>query len=361
MNQATRIFLVALRLAIGWHFLVEGVTKVESVWRGPTETHRPWTSAGYLREASGPMAPFFRDMAGDLDKQALERLTPRPLQPGDDPERTPPVNRFPAALSDEWEAHFERFAGHYSLNQQQRQKARAVLVSQKDQTALWLLKGEKVVRKSFPSGVVEAKQTTPQRVADYEKKLAEIDEILQKELPAFGEDVRKAGLRNARADVARMRSELMNDLNEQTAKMHAALLALLDENQKQLDSPKETLSAWQFWTWPRMELIDWGTRWLLVVVGACLLLGLFTRLACLAGACFLFMIYTAMPPLPGMPEALRSEGSYLFVNKNLIEMIALLVLSTTSSGRWLGLDGLLYVLLGRSRGRHHDRSENSAQ
>ena len=146
-----------------------------------------------------------------------------------------------------------------------------------------------------------------------------------------------------------MRTELMTDLNEHTAKMQAALGSVLDENQRRLEPAKETLSSWQFWTWPRMEVIDWSTRWLLVLVGACLLLGLFTRLACLAGACFLFMIYAAMPPLPGMPEALRSEGSYLFVNKNLIEMIALLVLASTSSGRWLGLDGLLCCIFGRRR------------
>jgi hypothetical protein len=38
------------------------------------------------------------------------------------------------------------------------------------------------------------------------------------------------------------------------------------------------------------------------------------------------------------------EGHYYFVNKNLIEMLALLVLATTRSGCWLGLDGLLHRL-----------------
>jgi uncharacterized membrane protein YphA (DoxX/SURF4 family) len=351
MNRATRIFLVVLRLAIGWHFFVEGVTKVESVWRGPTETEKPWTSATYLRESAGPMAPFFREMAGDLDQQALDRLKLRPLQPGDDLKRTPAINRFPAALSDEWEAYFERFAEHHKLGEEQKRKARESLVRQKDQTAQWLLKGEKTVRKTFPSGVAEVKQTTAARVADYEQKLADIDEMLTKELPAFGEDVRKTKLREAKLEAARLRTELMNDLNEQTVKMKSALLATLSDEQKQSEAMAEAepLSAWRVWTWPRVEIIDWATRWLLVAVGVCLLLGLFTRLACLAGASFLLMIYAAMPPLPGMPEVLRSEGHYLFVNKNLIEMLALLVLATTASGRWLGLDGLLLAMLRRRK------------
>jgi len=32
----------------------------------------------------------------------------------------------------------------------------------------------------------------------------------------------------------------------------------------------------------------------------------------------------------------RCEGSYLFVNKNVIEMVALLALMTTRSGKWAG-------------------------
>jgi hypothetical protein len=52
-----------------------------------------------------------------------------------------------------------------------------------------------------------------------------------------------------------------------------------------------------------------------------------------------------MPPLPGLPENPRAEGHYLFINKNTIEMLALLVLATTRSGSWLGLDALISCIL----------------
>ena len=94
----------------------------------------------------------------------------------------------------------------------------------------------------------------------------------------------------------------------------------------------------------RQELIDWTTRWGVFLVGVCLLLGLFSRTACLAGAGFLLMFYLSMPPLPGLPDNPRAEGTYLYINKNFIEMLALLTLATTASGRWVGLDGLLYCL-----------------
>jgi hypothetical protein len=56
------------------------------------------------------------------------------------------------------------------------------------------------------------------------------------------------------------------------------------------------------------------------------------------------MFYLSMPPWPGLPAAPMAEGHYLFVNKNLIEMLALLCLATTRSGCWAGLDGLLQFL-----------------
>ena len=45
-----------------------------------------------------------------------------------------------------------------------------------------------------------------------------------------------------------------------------------------------------------------------------------------------------------LPESPRAEGHYVFINKNIIEMLALLALATTRSGYWAGLDGLLSCL-----------------
>jgi hypothetical protein len=50
------------------------------------------------------------------------------------------------------------------------------------------------------------------------------------------------------------------------------------------------------------------------------------------------MFYLSAIPM-GLPEA-RSEGTYLFVNKNLIEASAVLALMTFRTGRIAGLDSL---------------------
>ena len=87
--------------------------------------------------------------------------------------------------------------------------------------------------------------------------------------------------------------------------------------------------------------------WGLTVVGLLLILGLFTRLASVAGMMLVLLFYLAAPPWIGYFYALPSEGSYLIVNKNLVELCALLVILMTGSGRFAGLDRILHGLLAR--------------
>jgi len=79
----------------------------------------------------------------------------------------------------------------------------------------------------------------------------------------------------------------------------------------------------------------------LTVVGACLILGLATPLACLGAIALLGLYYVASPPwiavLPRM-----TEGNYLVVDKNVVEFLAVLVLLAFNTGRIAGLDVLFH-------------------
>ena len=77
----------------------------------------------------------------------------------------------------------------------------------------------------------------------------------------------------------------------------------------------------------------------LILVGLSLLLGLFTQLGCVGAAGLLAMFYVSMPPLSGIPMPMN-EGTYLIVNKNLIELAAVLVVFVFRTGRIAGLDTL---------------------
>lgn len=92
---------------------------------------------------------------------------------------------------------------------------------------------------------------------------------------------------------------------------------------------------------------DLITMWGLTIVGVLLILGLFTRLASLGGIAFILLFYLATPPFVGYFYAIPSEGSYLIVNKNLVELCALVVIFTTGSGRFAGVDRIMHGLFAR--------------
>jgi thiosulfate dehydrogenase [quinone] large subunit len=95
---------------------------------------------------------------------------------------------------------------------------------------------------------------------------------------------------------------------------------------------------------------DLITMWGLTLVGVFLILGLFTRLASVAGIGLILLFYLCNPPLVGYFYSIPTEGTYLIVNKNLVELCALVVILVTGSGRFAGLDRLLHgVFVRRSR------------
>ena len=89
------------------------------------------------------------------------------------------------------------------------------------------------------------------------------------------------------------------------------------------------------------------TMYGLTIVGVLLMLGLFTRLASVAGMGFILLFYLCNPPFVGYFYTIPTEGSYLIVNKNLVEIAALFVILVTRSGLFAGLDRFLHLLFAR--------------
>lgn len=451
MTRLTPVFLVLLRLAIGWHFLFEGVDKLN---------HPTWTSAGYLRESGGPLAGRFNELAGD---PVLIYCEIAPMPAGSDSAPVPASQQLPPTLAREWDNWFDRYAAYYKLEGDDLANAKRQFDQRKSQTGSWL-RGEgenakKSIDKSAFGVTVPVMQSVPERVAEYKKLVKDLNTLQTKERDSFvtGANAKLAG---EKAKIAKARADLLADLDEQTLEMKKSLRELLpvtrraqrltdelrdqrfakqDEKQqvesanevkqgllnaiekqrKQRDElgkkipeidannelsatekevekkrindqiaaiptkiaelndfladfreeenpavrgglaaapvasepnlkgflPEETAPSWHDWSWlkwDRLQWADFSVRYGLTAVGICLILGLFTRTSCVAGAGFLTLFYLAMMPLPWLPENPKAEGHYLYINKNIIEMLALLALATTASGRWVGLDGLVH-------------------
>jgi uncharacterized membrane protein YphA (DoxX/SURF4 family) len=159
----------------------------------------------------------------------------------------------------------------------------------------------------------------------------------------------QAGLAAARTDyqhehleklaqlIQQKRAELVQPVIGLEQQLHTAALALL--------SPEQLALGGFDWENKPVHRINRVTLWSLIVLGGLLLAGLATPFAAVAGVGLLMLFYLAMPPFPGVPQPPGPEHS-LFVNKNLIEALALLAIAALPTGRWFGLDALICRFFG---------------
>jgi thiosulfate dehydrogenase [quinone] large subunit len=90
-----------------------------------------------------------------------------------------------------------------------------------------------------------------------------------------------------------------------------------------------------------LAVVDFLNSWGLAAIGLGLMLGFLTRTATGAAIALLFLYYIAAPPFAGYQYSIPTEGSYLIVNKVLIELAAACVLLAFPTGKSFGLDGLV--------------------
>lgn len=427
IGGAAIVLIVVLRMSIGWQFLYEGLWKLDTFG-----SVKPWTSAGYLRNAQGPFRQNFRNMTGDPDE--LNWLDYD-------------------SVASRWDVWHEMFLAKYpDLDDAQKSALDSMLNGKKEYVAKLEKLPEGVVfdfDKDLKAlkGTVRFDEKRGQLIVDGKKHLlpAERDKLLElslsdKEAAQYlapgapviaGDDAKKATLdakiaslreyRKAVEDVFKRSSQLsykerlaasvkgdperagltfekykgtidaermgkIKLYKEQLAR-YEANLAKADQTfqhehlnkqwgeiqsmRNELVSPVKALdtefksqagkllrvdqlSAGPVGDVPTpVTQVDRNTIWGLIILGTLLIVGLFSRVAALGGAFMLLMFYLAIPPWPGVPalsEVPGPEHSFI-VNKNSIEIVALLAIACLPTGSWFGIDGLFrWLFAGKSRG-----------
>ncbi|MDR1624651.1 MAG: DoxX family protein [Tannerellaceae bacterium] len=74
-----------------------------------------------------------------------------------------------------------------------------------------------------------------------------------------------------------------------------------------------------------LAIVNFCNIWGLILIGLALIFGVFTRIAAIGGAALLLLYYTANPPFT-IADSMK-EGSYMIIDKNLIEMLALILIA----------------------------------
>jgi uncharacterized membrane protein YphA (DoxX/SURF4 family) len=301
--------IVLLRIAIGWHFLFEGWEKLESTLSG----HEPFSAEVYLRNATGPLAPYFRGMLPDVNGLAL---------------------LDPARLKSAWSEEVERISDAYGFTADQRTKAQELLEASSRDADYWF---------SNPDNAEQRRKYYHdlRRVQETEANPHALAYELERAWEA------RRSLDTDRRNLTRVLADMGNRLSISVAKLATT---------EQLASAGPVAAPWT-----RLDVINLLTIYGLIAIGICLMAGFLTPLAALGAAAFLTLIYLSMPPWPGLPPNPKAEGHYLIVSKNLVELLACLVVAATPSGHWVGFDALFFGARRRRRLARHRGEQDQQQ
>jgi uncharacterized membrane protein YphA (DoxX/SURF4 family) len=394
-NWKPRVFfLLALRLAIGWHFLFEGMHKIHSHLVGPTETNRPFSSEMYFRTAPGPLGAYMRKQFGDptatIDAKVRPAREYTAKQFAELPEKEQAAAcPWPVAQELETEAlhesarnlvkaraeadlkaanEAEAKATKEARTDADRQKAKAqadsARLDARKRAETYVDGGQKLVtaaqaryarwvhgvegrdtKVKFVTGDVAL--TAPERLQHLAWLRRQVEEAEARAAAELGNGNGTESKRAAEARTEFVTAEI--DL----ARDAEAFIAEL--KQELGGKPAESAEP------SRGKMMDQVTMWALVVIGACLLSGFLTRPMAVAGVAFLALTYLAHPPYPWYPLPPNTEGNPVFINKNVIEALGLLVICCFPTGRWLGIDALLYrICCGPSRRSEPEAADRSA-
>jgi uncharacterized membrane protein YphA (DoxX/SURF4 family) len=343
--------LVLLRLVIGWHFFREGGEKLKYN-RHSGEWRMVFSADGFLGQAQGPLAKFFRSQAPD-DHGFHELLAvPR--------ENVPPTTEQTADRS-QWQAEYNR-------RRADAQKANGETPIEFPPDAPYHDWAERIAAdwrairddvKSVAGLTAEQKVLADealhqrlQEVADYlaseDTAIAEYRHELWRlakwraapeagDVPFHDERIAtKAGETKSQpttwvSRIREIKDAYRDDLRDiLTAEQRDMEITSAAFDEALTDSQEE-----------RLRIVNLTVTAVTIGVGICLLLGFFTRLASIFGALFLLGVIATQPPW--LAESLETMPQC-------IELAGLLVLAGTGAGRWMGLDYFTWALFHRNRG-----------
>jgi len=107
-----------------------------------------------------------------------------------------------------------------------------------------------------------------------------------------------------------------------------------------------------------LDSINFCNQWGLLFVGLSLMVGLLSRWACIGGMALLMLYYISNPPFIGLNIPAATEGSYLIVNKNLIELFTLFLLFLFPTDKIIGLERLFSKSTGIKEKTSDGKSNN---
>jgi uncharacterized membrane protein YphA (DoxX/SURF4 family) len=395
IGVATVVLLVALRVAAGWHFFSQGVEHyhdpnwssagflsqakgpwadfyqskvpdfhgfrelVSHAWRDPQEALPSPQANSSKSSEKNEAAKQDADPSGEKPNGSTDNLpnegNPRPAadsgskppadgsakesdktarlptegEPSPPPPKQKPATKraeqqlteelakarpifdaFATRVLDDWKERGQEIAAHFDFNQEQKEKVEAVF-------------------DRYKRGLVDYLGSIENDLRLYQRELRRLDQM-----SAFegSSDIPYASKRLAdkQRELAGKPNAWLTDIRHMEREFNEDVAAIATPEQQKrgrLAQPETTL-----------QKTDRFLVWAMMICGGMLIVGLFTRLAALACAAFLFLVIMSQPPW--VPGTITTLFPY-----QLIELLSLLTLATTAVGRWGGLDFFVHFLV----------------
>lgn len=338
--------LCLLRIGNGWLFLYEGLTK-------HNDPH--FSAEPFLAQAKGPLAPQFLALLPDADGR--KRLAKEdPNNPGTfhaSPDRVIEVWRdYVIILKDRFDALHERQVQRPGAKEPDdpQQPGKYKFTSQQYEQAMVCFEDHAGQLRDFFS-------------AHQEEIQGYLDDLKRLEQQEADTTIRDAAFAQQRAvqrrrELAAQAAPWLAQIDRLSESFRSQLWQLLREDQQAAGLPDAPLQPVDDTSLARINtLLPYG----LMAIGGLLMVGLLTPVAGLAGAAFLLLVVLSQPAWPTIyPPPHPSAGNSLLINKEVVQMLSLLVLAATCAGRWGGLDFFLASLWRRCCGCGAKKSDSSA-
>jgi len=292
-------------LVIGWHFFSEGLSHYAD---------RTWSSEGFLRQAKGPLQPMFRSVLPDTYRWNEHMY--------EFPTGGPSIQEWASQLKDEWHNYRVAFVHRYGLHKPQKdetpeQKKQRLDQEQETKTVIQRARVQLDAWVAANTDAINANRHVLDRLRQAETEKG-ADEI----------PFERKRISDQQAQVASESAPLIAEVKQIEKDYRDQLQSVLTPEQR--DSRSMPADKTQ------LEEIDKSLTCLLLGVGGCLLVGLFTRTASVIGAAFLLSVALAQP--------FWLSGTIPTYNQY-VELVAMLALATTHVGRWGGLDWFIHYLI----------------
>ncbi len=163
------------------------------------------------------------------------------------------------------------------------------------------------------------------KIKEYKELLAEYEAALTQASMSYQHDHATMLAKK----VAIMRADLTGPIKAMESELMDNAMKILTDEQLKLGAPAPADTP--------LHRADMAAMWGLLILGSLLIVGFFTRFSAVMAAAMVLSFYLVIPPWPGVPPAPGPEHS-LYINKNMIEIIALLCIAALPTGTWFGID-----------------------